>query len=439
MEVFFIRAAQFFVALSIIVIIHELGHFIPAKLFKTRVERFFLFFDVKFALFKKKVGDTLYGIGWLPLGGYVKIAGMVDESMDTKQLEKKPEPWEFRSKPAWQRLIIMLGGVTMNVILAWFIYVFILFIWGQDIMTNENLQNGLAPSELAKKVGFQYGDKVLKVNGEPLEDVWDINKYMLTRNVNTVEVERGGASKVIEIPEDIDKQIFQSDNFVFLNPYFPLIVDSIQENSLGKQMFLEPGDKILSLNKEDVQDKYEFYDKLNSLDKTKPIQVIYKRNEGFFDVSVSRENADKLGISFLGDDIQLTNKKYSFGQSIVGAFSYSYWTLYDYVSQFKFVFTKKGVSQLGGFGTIGKLFPATWNWKEFWHTTALISIILAFMNVLPIPALDGGHVLFTLYEMITGRTPNQKFLEYAQVTGFIILIALFIYANANDIVRIFFS
>ncbi|NEV92540.1 RIP metalloprotease RseP [Psychroflexus sp. YR1-1] len=449
MDPFFIKALQLLLSLSILIVLHELGHFIPAKLFNTRVEKFYLFFDVKFSLFKKKIGDTVYGIGWLPLGGYVKISGMIDESMDREQMSKPPEPWEFRSKPAWQRLIIMLGGVTVNVVLGFLIYMMVLFVYGENYLSPEVFDDGLETAEVMKDYGFMDGDKILSVDGEPLQSQIDINKYLLLRNVNTVEVQHPtGTKETISLPEDIGQQLFQSG---ILQPFSPVkqpIIDSVLADSPAAKAGLKQGDLITSVNGEKVNYWHEFRQKVEA-SQGETISLTYDstaeanpgldkelNGEGFGKVDITTNEEGNIGVftsAISADDI--LTRDYSFGESIGAGFDFAYWTLHDYAAQFKYVFTKKGASQVGGFGAIGGLFPEAWDWKAFWTTTAFISIILAFMNILPIPALDGGHVMFLLYEMISGRKPNEKVMEYAQMIGFFILIALVLFANGNDVYR----
>jgi regulator of sigma E protease len=450
MDPFLIKAIQLILSLSILIVLHELGHFIPAKLFKTRVEKFYLFFDVKFSLFKKKIGETVYGIGWLPLGGYVKISGMIDESMDKEQMAKPPEPWEFRSKPTWQRLIIMLGGVTVNIILGFVIYMMVLFVWGEDYLDPDVFKDGMEVAEVMKDYGFEDGDKILNVNGKPLESQIDINKYLLLRDVSSVEVERAGGSKeTFSIPEDIGQQLFQSGSMQPFSPVKRPLIDSVIPDSPADQAGLKKGDMITSVNGEQLDYWHQFRQKILET-KGQPVELTYTsegvepnegldkelNTQGLGKATVTTNEEGNIGVftsAFTSDDI--LTKDYSFGESIVTGFDFAYWTLHDYVAQFKYVFTKKGATQVGGFGAIGSLFPEAWDWRAFWTTTAFISIILAFMNILPIPALDGGHVMFLLYEMISGRKPNEKVMEYAQMIGFFILIALVLFANGNDVYR----
>jgi len=435
MEVFLIKAFQLILSLAILVVLHELGHFIPAKIFKTRVEKFYLFFDVKFSLFKKKIGETVYGIGWLPLGGYVKISGMIDESFDKEQMSKPPQPWEFRSKPTWQRLIIMLGGVAVNLIVGFALYMMILFVWGKDYVPQENMPNGFDPSPVAIEIGFEQGDKLVDVDGEPLENVLDINRNLFLRPVEYVTVSRSdGTTNQINIPEDFGDKMFKSGQYRPLNPLIRATVDSVSVESPAYNAGINAGDLIIKANTDNINTWQEF---LNWMDNNndKIINMTLQRNEGIYETTLKRNIDGTIGVMKLNTGITPVHRDLSLTESIAEGFDYGYWTLYDYVSQFQFVFTKEGASQLGGFGTIGSLFPAKWDWRNFWSTTALISIILAFMNILPIPALDGGHVMFLCYEMVTGRKPSDKFLEYAQVIGFFLLIALVLYANGNDLFR----
>ena len=435
MEVFLIKAFQLILSLAILVVLHELGHFIPAKIFKTRVEKFYLFFDVKFSLFKKKIGETVYGIGWLPLGGYVKIAGMIDESFDKEQMSKPPQPWEFRSKPTWQRLIIMLGGVTVNLIVGFALYMMILFVWGKDYVPQENMPNGFDPSPVAIEIGFEQGDKLVDVDGEPLENVLDINRNLFLRPVEYVTVSRSdGTTNQINIPEDFGDKMFKSGQYRPLNPLIRATVDSVSVESPAYNAGINAGDLIIKANTDNINTWQEFINWMDN-NNDKIINMTLQRNEGIYETTLKRNIDGTIGVMKLNTGITPVHRDLSLTESIAEGFDYGYWTLYDYVSQFQFVFTKEGASQLGGFGTIGGLFPAQWDWRNFWSTTALISIILAFMNILPIPALDGGHVMFLCYEMVTGRKPSDKFLEYAQVIGFFLLIALVLYANGNDLFR----
>ncbi len=437
MSPFLVKAIQLLLSLSFLIVLHELGHFIPAKLFKTRVEKFFLFFDVKFALFSKKIGETVYGIGWLPLGGYVKISGMIDESMDKEQMALPPQPWEFRSKPAWQRLIIMLGGVTVNIIVGFVIYMGILYFYGQDITTNKELPNGFAVHESFKGYGFQDGDKILSVNGDPFENVTAINKHLFLRDVNTIGVlHSNGQRQTIEMPQQIGTLMFEND---VLRPFTQRVAPIL--GVIGDESFpaaaagFKLDDTILAVNGTPIEFWHEFQDLVKENGQKESVFLI-SRDGAQLTLTASPNETGQIGLLPYSSSIR---KQYTLGESITGGIGYGVDVLKDYVTQFKYVFTQKGASQVGGFGAIGGLFPDTWDWTSFWQTTALISIILAFMNILPIPALDGGHVMFLLYEMLSGRKPNDKFMEYAQMVGFFLLIALVLFANGNDIYRYFFG
>jgi regulator of sigma E protease len=433
-----IKTLGLLLSLSLLIVLHELGHFIPAKLFKTRVEKFYLFFDVKFALFKKKIGETVYGIGWLPLGGYVKISGMIDESMDKAQMAEEPKPWEFRSKPAWQRLIIMVGGVTVNLILGFVIYMMILFVWGQEELKPEQMPHGFEIADEMKQFGFKTGDVILDVNGKQLDNALEINKYILVRDVSQVRVKhKDGKIETLALPDSIGDYVFKSG---VRAPFFPRRTNSLDTVLLNKPGYLaglRKGDQIIEVNGA----KISYFDEIKTaLKKDEVNAIMFMRDGETQQISVTPDEEGKLGISSLNyAKIEPSKKQFSFGESIVKGFSFGYWTLHDYVVQFKYIFTKKGATQVGGFGTIASLFPPVWDWQQFWETTALISIILAFMNILPIPALDGGHVTFLLYEIVTGRKPSDKFLEYAQMVGFILLIGLLLFANGNDIYRWLFE
>lgn len=438
MSPFAVKAIQLLLSLSLLIVLHELGHFIPAKIFKTRVEKFYLFFDVKFSLFKKKIGDTVYGIGWLPLGGYVKIAGMIDESMDKDQMAGPPQPWEFRSKPAWQRLIIMLGGVTVNIIVGLVIYMGILYFYGRHITTNEDVPQGLIVAEQLKGSGFRDGDHILKIDGKEIFDAFEINKFIMLRNVKTVEVEHNdGSVETLSIPENIGMDLFKAGIMMPFEPRREATVDSVVENGPAYKAGFKVGDKVVFVNGEPSEYWHQYktlLDKNGSNEST----VVVSRNNQLDTLTVTPDENGLIGVYNFPKFTQ-TKIDYSLAESIPAGVSYGYNTLVDYAKQFKFVFTKEGATQVGGFGAIGNLFPNSWDWPVFWERTALISIILAFMNILPIPALDGGHVMFLLYEIVSGRKPNDKFMEYAQMVGFFILIALVLFANGNDIYRWLFK
>ena len=441
MSPFAVKAIQLLLSLSILIVLHELGHFIPAKIFKTRVEKFFLFFDVKFALVKKKIGETTYGIGWLPLGGYVKISGMIDESMDKEQMALPPQPWEFRSKPAWQRLIIMLGGVTVNIIVGIVIYISIFYFTGQKIVTADEMPNGFSVSQTFKDLGFKDGDQVLKLNGEDLENLNNLNRYLFLRDVSSITVTHNtGDTETLTVPEDIGMTMFKAGELQPFQPVRTTVLDTIIPDLPADKAGLLVGDKIVSIDGESITMWNELSSIISANSKT-TIALGVERDRELIMIPVTPNDEGMLGINNLGKEYEGAYKtvKYSFIQSISRGTVYGYNILKDYVKQFKYVFTKKGATQVGGFGAIANLFPGEWSWLAFWHTTALISIILAFMNVLPIPELDGGHVVFLLYEMASGRKPNDKVMEYAQMIGFFLLIALVLFANGNDIYRWLFK
>lgn len=433
-----IKASQFFLSLSILIVLHELGHFIPARLFKTRVEKFYLFFDPWFSLFKIKKGDTEYGMGWIPLGGYVKIAGMIDESMDKEQLKQEPQDWEFRSKPAWQRLIIMLGGVTMNVILAIFIFMFSLFIWGEEYLATDNVKYGIACDSLALAAGFQDGDKIISVDGQKVEDFNKVLSHIVLDQAKTVQVERNGEQINIDLPHDLIPKLLNNPNFIV--PRFPFEVADFTKESPAKEAGIQVGDKIIGINNKPTPYFNEFKTEL-SQHKNAQVEIILLRAGDSAKVNIHVPETGLLGLAPKGLDqyFEFSKREYTLWAAIPGGFAKAYNTLAGYVKQLKLLFSPqvKAYESLGGFISIGKIFPSEWNWQAFWGLTAFLSIMLAVMNLLPIPALDGGHVLFLFYEMIFRRKPNEKFLEYAQVAGMVILLSLVLFANGNDIYRYF--
>jgi len=435
----FVKISQFILSLSLLIVLHELGHFIPAKLFKTKVEKFYLFFDYKFSIFKKKIGETVYGIGWIPLGGYVKIAGMIDESMDTEQMKQEPKSWEFRSKPAWQRLIIMLGGVTVNFLLGIFIYVMILNVWGEDFVKPEDLKGGFAINKEFKQYGFKDGDQIIAVNGERPFNVLDINKHLFLRNVYNIEVKHSdGMTQKIDLPEDIGLTMWTNGIMEPFNPRLLPVLDSILPQSPANKSNLLKGDEIIEIDGERILFWDEFTNSVQSNTNKNEMNLVISRNGIIDTLRITPDAEGKIGVypkNTLLEQVNVNHKDYSFAESIPKGTASAYWTLRDYMAQFKYVFTQKGATSLGGFGTILSIFPTNWDWQRFWSLTAFLSIMLAFMNLLPIPALDGGHVVFTLYEMVSGRKPSDKFLEYAQIAGFIFLITLLLYANGNDVYK----
>lgn len=445
-----IRATQFILSLSILVVLHELGHFIPAKLFKTRVEKFYLFFDPWFSLFKFKKGGTEYGIGWLPLGGYVKIAGMIDESMDKEQMSKPAESWEFRAKPTWQRLIIMVGGVTVNLILAIVIYIGVLFTWGQEFLEVRNLPYGVHADSLMQTVGFADGDKLVAINGKELtnEELRKVRNDVLLGRATNITVERAGRRETIALPADLGERILEAGQATLFEERIPFYVDTVLEGKPAAEAGLQKGDRILSVDDTPTAYFKDFQQYVNDRKEGESIHIQVERN-GEAIVLPTQVTTNELGKGVIGvgprspadmlDQFTITKVDYTFIEAIPAGFNYSINLLSNYIDQFRLVFTVAGMKQLGGFATMSKMFTPYWNWQVFWHSTAFISIILAFMNILPIPALDGGHVMFLLYEMITRRKPNEKIMEYAQVAGMVLLLALMLFANGNDAVRWLFK
>nr|WP_288934502.1 RIP metalloprotease RseP [uncultured Allomuricauda sp.] len=446
-----IKTIQFFLSLSLLIVLHELGHFIPAKLFKTRVEKFYLFFDVKFSLFKKKIGETVYGIGWLPLGGYVKISGMIDESMDKEQMKEEPKPWEFRSKPAWQRLIIMLGGVTVNFILAVAIFIGLVFTYGEEYIANDSLKDGIWVTEksLGDELGIQTGDKILSVDGKKIEALQQVLPEMVYGEKYTIE--RDGQVIEKEIPVDFIETLSEDkEKARFIYYRIPFYVNNVPDTSQNKNAGFRPMDEFVAINGAQAIYRDQVMNHLEN-NKGKDIDVLVRRENGTEEhVTAKVNNNGKLGIvtaPITMDDLQqkgylkVETLKYSFLESIPAGWNKGVKTLTDYIKGMKKIFNPDtgAYKEVGGFAAIGGMFPDTWNWPAFWATTAFISIILAFMNILPIPALDGGHVAFLLYEMVTGRKPSDKFLEYAQMIGFFILIALLLFANGNDLYKWLFK
>jgi regulator of sigma E protease len=442
---FIIKIGQFLLSLSFLIVLHEFGHYLPARLFKTRVEKFFLFFDVKFALFQKKIGETIYGIGWLPLGGYVKISGMIDESMDTEAMAEEPKEWEFRSKPAWQRLIIMLGGVTVNFLLAWLIYIGMMAVYGETYISNDNMKDGYEISNpLMQEMGFQSGDKVVSMDGKVYEKYTDIRANFIL--ANEVVINRNGSEKTIVLPQDFLGRLTDAEDRSTFELRFPFIIDSFNESSLNKEADIKDGDQLIALNGIPIK----FYEEIRALTpkyKGQTLEATIVRDGAKRAVKLKIDEDGKLGIysksdiSFFNEQGLITSKEYSLGESIGGGSTKFVDKMGWYWGQLQKIFTPstgayKGV---GGFKAIYDIFPDSWDWENFWSITALLSIMLGVLNLLPIPALDGGHVTFLLYEMVTGRKPGDKFLEYAQVVGFFLLIALVLFANGNDIYRAIFK
>lgn len=439
-----IKLSQFLLSLSILIVLHELGHFIPAKLFKTRVEKFYLFFDIKYSLFKKKIGETVYGIGWLPLGGYVKISGMIDESMDTEQMQGEPQPWEFRSKPAWQRLIIMLGGVTVNFILAFIIYIGMTFFYGEKYIENSEIKDGVwVHNPILEKAGIHTGDKLVSIDGKSIEKfVPSINMDVLT--AKEIVINRDGENKTIQLPENIIGKFIDADKKNLISLRMPFVVGGLSDDSPNK-MVLKPKDIFISLNGQSAK-YFDHIEQILISNKSKTIDGIVLRDNKETNVKVIVNDKGKLGVA-LGmineDNLQklgyykFSTEKFGFFESIPLGIEKGFTQLENYWKQLKLIFNPstgayKGV---GGFAAIYNIFPETWSWEVFWSITALLSIMLGVMNLLPIPALDGGHVMFLIYEMISGKKPSDKFMEKAQLVGFILLISLLLFANGNDIYK----
>jgi len=436
-----IKIFQLILSLSILVIVHEFGHFIFAKLFKVRVEKFYLFFDPWFSIFKFRKGETEYGLGWLPLGGYVKISGMIDESMDKEQMKQPPQPWEFRSKSSGQRLMIMIAGVLFNLIFAVLIYVAVLYAWGETYLPTSNVKYGIVTDSVGYSMGLRNGDKILSIDNQKIENFAQITSDIVLNDRKSIQVNRNGEILDITIPETyVARMLKGSGRIDPRTPFGPYVISGFLKESPGKQAGLLEGDEVLGLDGL----RFEWYDEFQNYiaeRKSIPVAVNVLRDSVNVDIPVVPTEAGFLGImsSRTYDMIfELKTVKYGFFESIPAGISKGFKTVGDYLKQFKLIFSKdtKAYESLGGFITIGSIFPGIWDWQSFWNLTALLSIILAVMNILPIPALDGGHVMFLLYEVITGRKPSDKFLEYAQIAGMVILFGLLIFANGNDILRL---
>ena len=451
MEVFLIRVLQFVLAISLLVLLHEGGHFFFAKLFGVRVEKFYIFFDWKFSLFKfkPKNSDTEYGIGWIPMGGYCKIAGMIDESFDTEQMKQPEQPWEFRTKPAWQRLLIMIGGVLVNFLLALFIYSQILFWWGDTYIPVKDMTLGMKFNQEAKSYGFQDGDILLGTEKGSFKD-FSADLYRDISEAHRVDVKRQGKPVTITLPGNLNLLGMMKAEPSFVRPLLPALVDSVLPGTPAEQIGMKKGDKIVALNGQDVDSYNEFTDLLGRradqlataetpADSIKARTVTLVVDHGTqTDTVTTQLTADlKLGfaVQSLAGLYPTYTREYGFLESIPAGIRYGWNVLTGYVGDMKYVFTADGAKSLGGFGAIGSLFPPVWDWYLFWKMTAFLSIILAFMNILPIPALDGGHVLFLLYEMVTRRKPSEDFMVKAEYVGFGLLILLMVVANMNDILR----
>ena len=446
-----VQALQLLAALSLLIVLHEFGHFFFARLFGVRVEKFYLFFDflfpfpsiLNFALFKKKKGDTEYGLGWFPLGGYVKIAGMVDESMDKEQMALPPQPWEYRSKKAWQRLLIMLGGILMNILVAIIIYIAIFGIWGEKYLPVENLKYGIAADSLAEKVGFQDGDKILSVGGKKVDRFNEVMKEFIFNQANTFEVDRGGNVVTVNVPQGTIGQIIKKrERGSFIDIRTPFLVGNVAKGTSADKIGLKDGDSIITLNNKPVA----FFDQFENVKqeyKGQQVTLTVLRNQKYISMRGALPADGIFGFQPNADPekyFELETIKYGFFGSIGKGFSATFETFGSYMEQFKFLFTSKEIKaseSLGGIVSFGQMFPPVFNWQTFLQLTAFVSIILAFMNLLPIPGLDGGYVIFLLYELISGRKVNDKVMERATTVGLVLLLGLMLYANGLDIFRLF--
>ena len=445
MEIFFVRALQLLMALSLLVLIHEFGHFIFARLFKVKVDKFYLFFDWKFSLFKwkPKNSDTEYGIGWIPLGGYCKIAGMIDESMDTEQLNKPAEPWEYRSKPAWQRLLIIVGGVMFNLILALFIYAMVLFTWGDYYTDMHSMKNGFVFNETAQEIGFRNGDLIVEIDGEEAHKLYQdkvrgVNILRDICNADEVTVLREGKKVAIAIPDTLGL-LNMNKNGLFMQERILSCIDSVEAGSPAALAGIAKGDCIIAIDCKPVDSWNDLKRIMASLkEEGKKTFSIEVERDSIFEITASVDTTFTLGVMPVLNDYPLTHNTYGFFESFPAGIQFGLNVLEGYVSDFKYVFSSEGAKSVGMFGSIGSLFPAEWDWHEFWLMSAFLSIILAFMNILPIPALDGGHAVFLIAEMITGRQPSDKFMDRAQMVGMLLILGLFLLATYNDITKFIF-
>ncbi|MEZ5043811.1 MAG: RIP metalloprotease RseP [Saprospiraceae bacterium] len=440
-----IMAGQLMLSLSILIVLHEMGHFFPARFFGTRVEKFYLFFDPWFSLFKKKVGDTEYGIGWLPLGGYVKISGMIDESFDREQMSQEPQPWEFRSKPAWQRLIIMLGGVTVNFILGFLLYGMVLFVWGEEYLPAKNVEYGIHADSLGMELGLKNGDQILAIGDNPFEQFneREVIRQIVINSASKLVISRDGQEMTLPIDEKYigilsshankDKRLFYAR--------VPFVAGDIQKDSPADKAGLKVEDKIIALNGTPTP----YFDNFATIGgdlKSRPVNITILRDKtDTLALAMTTTEEGKIGVVPYGPNYFFETEKleYTLAQALPAGVIKGWNFLGDQIKAFGQIFKSKikASESLGGFASIGKMFGNEWNWERFWTMTAILSLILAFMNLLPIPALDGGHVVFLLYEVVSGRKPSDKFLEYATMAGFVIVIGLVLFANGMDILRIF--
>lgn len=440
MEAILIKTLQFFASLSLLVLIHEFGHYITARMFKIRVEQFYIFFNPWFSIYKRKIGDTVYGIGWLPLGGYVSLAGMIDETTDKEKMEllnQPPQPWEFRSKPAWKRLIVMLAGVVMNVLLAMAIYSGILYTWGDTYYHNDDMVNGYVFNEAGEKLGFADGDRIVAIDGEKIEDIGRIGEMLLLADSNReVEIIRDGEAMTLNITLADLVGMRENEGFKGLYMEFiPFVVEEVTTDS-AKEAGIVEGDRIVAINATPTPHLYEAYNVLDGIRGTVAELSIMRNGEM---ISIEAPISEEGAIGIAVNRVVPRHKEYGFWESIPAGIKLAGSQIASYWEQLTMIVNPetKMYKELGGFIAIGNIFPDKWNWQGFWNITALLSIVLAVMNILPIPGLDGGHALFTLWEIITGRKPSDKFMSIVQGIGMVLLFALLIYANGSDIIRLF--
>jgi len=434
-----VKIAQLLLSLSILVVLHEFGHFAFAKLFKTRVEKFYLFFNPWFTLLKFRRGETEYGLGWLPLGGYVKISGMIDESMDKEQMKQPPKPYEFRAKPAWQRLLIMLGGVMVNFVLALVIYAATLYVWGEQYLPTKEVKYGITADSLARSTGFQDGDLILSVDGQEVENFFKIVPHIVLNDASSVQVLRDGQQNNITIKREIIPSLLKDPSFII--PRIPFYVVGFTDESPAKSAGIEIDDQIIAVNNHATPYFDDFVERVK-MHKDQKVDVSVVREQDTLTLPVTVTSQGMIGVAVdrnISRFFTLQSTDYSLLESIPAGINKGVEIFGSYLKQLKLIFNTEteAYKSVGGFITIGNIFPGVWDWHSFWNLTAFLSIILAIMNVLPIPALDGGHVMFLLYEMISGRKPSEKFLEYAQITGMLLLLGLLVFANGNDIIKLF--
>ncbi len=437
-----IKTLQFILSFSILITLHEMGHFFTAKWFKCRVEKFYLFFNPWFSLWKKKVGETEYGIGWVPFGGFVKISGMIDESMDKEQMKQPPQPYEFRSKPAWQRLIIMTGGVIVNVLLALVLFIMITYVWGEEYLPAKNVKYGIYADSLGQKIGLRDGDHVLAIDNKPLQNFTSLPAEIMLKDVKTLQVERDGQQVTVNIPDGFIKELNKNKMAGFADILVPFVVKELKAGAPAKQAGIQKGDRVIGIDSV-ATPYFQNFAKISKHFKNKAVHIRLIRNSDTLSIPLTVSPDGTIGAYAEGDltklGFEVETKKYSLAESVPVGIHKSVETLERYIAGFKQIFAGKvnASDSLGSVISIGNTFPGVWDWERFWTLTAIFSIILAFMNILPIPALDGGHALFTLVEMISGRKPSDKFMEYAQMAGMVLLLGLMAYALGLDFWRLF--